>query len=207
MQFGKILRAEAFAQADRNGQCIAQRQHGRGARGRRQIQPAGLALHAAIESHVAGLRQRRIQIARKAHQRVAFSFQGRQQAQNLFRLAAHRERHNDVAGHQHAQVTVHRLGRMQKQRRAPGRAERRRDLLRDDAALAHAGDYHAAVSLTAVQDQFDGARKGFSHRPFQARGQCFQRRGLGSDQGRRLQRSRFTIVRFRLAHRLLMLTV
>jgi len=57
---------------------------------------------------------------------------GSQQAQNLFPSRRSRERHNDVAGHQHAQVTVHRLGRMQKQRRAPGRAERRRDLLRDE---------------------------------------------------------------------------
>ena len=60
MQLRKILGAEAFAQADRNGQRIAQREHRRGRGGGREIQPAGLALHPAIERHVAGLRRESI---------------------------------------------------------------------------------------------------------------------------------------------------
>jgi hypothetical protein len=49
---------------------------------------------------------------------------------------------------------------MQKQRRRAGGAERGGNLLRDDPALAHAGDHHAAALLAAAQNQLDGPVKG-----------------------------------------------
>ena len=52
---------------------------------------------------------------------------------------------------------------MKKQRRRAGGAERGGDLLRDDAALAHAGDHDAAVGLAAAEDQLDGAGERFGH--------------------------------------------
>ena len=62
--------------------------------------------------------ERRPQIAAEADERVALALEGGEQAQNLFGLAAGRERNHHVAGHEHAHVAVHCLGRVQKQRRA-----------------------------------------------------------------------------------------
>jgi hypothetical protein len=58
MQLGKVFRAEALAQADGDGQRIAQSEHGGGGGGGREIQPAGLALDRAIECYIARLAPR-----------------------------------------------------------------------------------------------------------------------------------------------------
>ncbi len=57
VEFGKVFGAEALAQADGDGQRIAQSEHGGGGGGGGEIEAAGFALHAAIESYVAGLRR------------------------------------------------------------------------------------------------------------------------------------------------------
>ena len=203
MQFSKILGLEALAQAYRNGERIAQRQHCRGARRRRQVQAAGFAFHAAVERHIARLRQRRLQIAAETDQRIAFALERRQQSQNLLSLAACGERNDHVAGHQHAEVAVHRFGGMQKQCRASGRTQRCGNLLRDDAALAHAGDDHAPIALAAAHNQLDGAIKVCGHRAIEPRGQRLQRRSLCAHQLRWPQAVLFLVA----IHRFLMVTL
>ena len=185
VQLREILGAEALAQAYGDGQGVSQGQHGGGRGRRRQIQPAGLALHAAIQGHVTGLGQRRVRIAREADQRVTLALERGQQAQNLLGLARGRQSHHHVARHQYAQIAVQRLGRVQKQGRRTGGTERGGDLLRNNSAFAHAGDHYAAALLTAMQNQLDGAVEGGGHRPFQTRGEGLQGRRLGADQGRR----------------------
>ncbi len=182
MQLRKIFSAEALAQAHRNGQRIAKREHRRGRGSRREIQPAGLALHATIESHVARLGQSRLQIAAETDQRVAFALERGQQSQNFLCLSRCRKRNHHVARHQHAHIAVHGLGRMQKQRRRAGGAERGGDLLRDDAALAHAGDHHAAMRLATAENHLHCARERPGHRPVEARGQRLKRGRLGAHQ-------------------------
>ncbi len=95
-----------------------------------------------------------------------------QQLQNLFRLAAGGERQHHVAAHQHAQIAMDGLSRMKIQRRRPGRAERGRNLARDDPALAHAGYHHAAAA--GIQ-AFHGALKILRHGTINAVGQFAQR--------------------------------
>ena len=123
--------------------------------------------------------QSRLQIAAEADQRIALALERGQQAQNLLGFAAGRERNHHVAGHQHAHVAVHRLGRMQKQRRRAGGAERGGDLLRDDAALAHAGDHHAAVPTRRSAES--SRRRGRTAQPSARRG---ARQGLRAPQPR-----------------------
>ena len=54
---------------------------------------------------------------------------------------------------------------MQKERRRAGGTEGGGDFLRDDAALAHAGDDYAAVRSAAAQNQLDRALKSASMGP------------------------------------------
>jgi hypothetical protein len=67
-----------------------------------------------------------------------------------------------------------------------------------------------AVRLAAAKDQFDGAAEWLGHLAFKARGEGFEGRGFGTDQGGRLQIGCFTIAGAGLicllAHRLLMVT-
>ncbi len=118
VQLGKILGAEALAQADGDGERIAQGKHRGGGGSGRKIQPAGLALDRAIERNIAGCGEGRLQIAAEADERVAFALEGGEEAQDLFGLAAGREGNDYVARHQHAQIAVYCLGWMQKQGRA-----------------------------------------------------------------------------------------
>jgi hypothetical protein len=143
-----------------------------------------------------------LQIAAEGDERVALSLERGEQAQNLFGFAAGRKRDDHVAGHEHAQVAVHGLRGMQKQRRGASGAERGGDFLRDDAAFAHAGDHDAAVLLAAAEDQFDRAGEGRGHGPFEARGENLKRGSLSTHQRRRLERI-LLLVR---THRPLMVT-
>jgi hypothetical protein len=58
---------------------IAQRQHRRRTCSRGKIEPARFTFHAAIQDHIARLRQRGLQIAAEAHQRIALAFQRREE--------------------------------------------------------------------------------------------------------------------------------
>ena len=71
-------------------------------------------------------------------------------------LARPRQRENNVALGDHAEIAVARLGRVHEQRRRAGRGKGRGDLVTDMAGLAHAGNDDAALR---VADQFDRLRK------------------------------------------------
>ena len=75
------------------------------------------------------------------------------QAQQLVRLAAVRQRQDDVVALNDAQVAVDRFRRVQKKRRRPGAGQRRGNLSGDDAGFPHARDDHSA---TAVEQHADG---------------------------------------------------
>ena len=51
------------------------------------------------------------------------------------------KREHRIARHHHAEIAVRRLGRMDEQGGGAGRGQGRRDLARDVAGLAHAGDH------------------------------------------------------------------
>ncbi len=102
---------------------------------------------------------------------------------------------------QNAYVAVDGFGGMQKHCRRASGTERGGNLLRNDAALAHAGDHHAAVLFTAAKHQVNGARERREHWPLKACGQGFERRGFGANQS-----GGFKIVSVWLVHRLLMVT-
>jgi hypothetical protein len=59
-------------------------------------------------------------------------------------LAGIRQGEDHVAGDDHAEIAVRGLGGMDEQRGGAGRGQRRGDLARDMAGLAHAGDHDAA---------------------------------------------------------------
>ena len=71
-----------------------------------------------------------------------------------------RQGDDDIVALDRAEVAVHGLGRVQEERRRPGARERRGDLARDDAGLAHPGDDDAAA---AVAQQVDGAGEPLVH--------------------------------------------
>ena len=70
----------------------------------------------------------------------------RQNANDLFGLAAERENKGHIVGMNAAQVAVNRFRRMQKVAPRARRGKRRGDLLADQPRLAHAADDHAAAA-------------------------------------------------------------
>jgi len=91
---------------------------------------------------------------------------------------------------------------VKEERGGAGRAESRGDLLSDDAALAHAGDDDAATIVTAAEDERDGSGEVGGHGTFKARGEDFERGGLGADEGGWLETGWI----WRAVHRLLMVS-
>ena len=71
---------------------------------------------------------------------------------------------------------------MQKQRWAACRTERSGDLLRDDAALAHAGHHHASVAFAAAHYQFYRAIEIRSHLALKPYRERLKRRSLRAHQ-------------------------
>ena len=78
-------------------------------------------------------------ISRAPIRRIGF-----EQPDQFLGLAAVRQRDDDVVGLDDAEIAVHGLGRVQEDRRRARARQRRRDLARDDAGLAHAGHDDAA---------------------------------------------------------------
>ena len=180
MQVGEVFFFKPPPLAQRNRQRIPQRQHGSRRSRRSQPQRASLLRDRTIQRHIRRCRQsRNLQRGRQGHERGRFTrafsanlipghrnqrhpqpLDGRQQLQNLFRLTACRERQHHIAAHHHAQIPMHRIHRVQIQRRCPGGTERRRNLARNQPALAHAGHHHAP---RATKQQLHGALKRLRH--------------------------------------------
>src|SRR6185437_6524325 len=135
---GEVLFFEAAALGQGHRQRVSQRQHGGGGGGGGQAQRAGFLVHGAIERHVGGGSQggelrifagggahaTRVEaVAGNADHRNLQALHGGQQLQNLFRLAAGGEGQDHVAAHQHAQIAMQGLRRMEEERGGAGGAE------------------------------------------------------------------------------------
>src|SRR5262245_56849280 len=91
-------------------------------------------------------RQRRAGISRHRDQLDAEPFDQLQEPDDFLRLAALGDRQDDVPGHHHSDISVHRLRGVQEQRRRTGTAEGGGDLRPDQYRLAHAGHDHASLA-------------------------------------------------------------
>jgi len=153
-----------------------QRQHRRGRRGWRQFMPQ--ASRFTPQSRAMSLACARVepklQVKLISASPLRFSVASRRRISSVSPLARQRKSPHRRASAR--QVAVYRLGGMQKQCRAAGGTERGRNLLRNDAALAHAGHHNSAVLMSAAHDQPHSAGERLGHRPSRRAGQGFQRR-------------------------------
>ena len=140
----EVLGAEPFLDQERHRQRVAERQSGRGAGRRHEVERARLLGDVTVERDVGKLAQGRVWMPRERDDSRAAPPDGLEQAKNLVCLAAVGQRDDNVAGLNHAKVAVNRFGGMQEERGRPGAGQRRGNLPRDDARLAHAGDDDAA---------------------------------------------------------------
>ena len=149
MQVREVLLAEALLDEQRHRERVAERERGRRARGRHEVQRAGLLGDAgsrarrrrpapSVDARVAGDRDEPRAEARGSSRAGAAASVG---------LAAVRQRDHDVVALDHAEIAVDGLGRVQEERRRAGARQRRRDLAADDARLAHAGDDDASAAV------------------------------------------------------------
>ena len=106
--------------------------------------------------HVGGLRERALLVARDRDDLRALTLQMRRQQHELVGFAGIREHHDDIFGSDHAEIAVTGFRRMNEERRRAGRCKRGRELSRDVAGLAHAGDDDAYM---AVENHLDGANE------------------------------------------------
>ena len=154
MQVGEILLPEALFDQQRHGQRVANRQRGGRARRRREVHRTRLLGDAAVERHVGGLRQGGVLPAGNRDELRAEAANRREQLKQFVGFPAVGQRDDDVIALDDAQVAVNRFGRVQEERRRAGAAERRRDLVADDAGLAHPRHDDPAGALP---EQLDGA--------------------------------------------------
>jgi hypothetical protein len=101
--------------------------------------------------------------------------------------AAVGERQYDVAGGEHAKVAVNCFGSVQEVGLGAGGAKRCRDLSRDDAAFADAGDDDAAPTLGGLQQQIGRLREGGEHRIVEAESKLVEGGCLDAHELRRAQ--------------------
>src|SRR5213080_2207199 len=156
MEEREVLGREAALLEQRDGERVAER-HGRGRAGRgRETEGAGLLRHAHVEDDVRAAREGRVEVAAEGDEREAQAARHRQEAQHLGALAAVRDREQQVAADERAQVAVAALAGVQEEGGRAGRGERGGDLPAHDAGLADAADDHPPA---AGEQQLDGARE------------------------------------------------
>ena len=152
--------SKAFALRQRHRQGVAQRQRRGGAGRRRQVHRTRLFRDVAAQRHVGRLAQRRLRVPGHRDQPRADPTNRLEQPDELVRLAAVGQREHHVVGLDDAEVAVNGLGGVQEDRRRAGARQRGRDLVRDDAGLAHAGQDDAArAALKHVERAFEVARR------------------------------------------------
>ena len=160
MKEGVVLDAESAFFEQHDCERVAHRERGGGARGRREVERAGLAFDAAVEHAVGVLGQRRAEVAGHRDHAGSYLLDDREQASDLFGLAAVRDDYDDVVAGHHAEISVDGLGGMHDERRRAGAGERGRNLPPDYSGLAHAGDYDPPF---AAEDHIDGALEAFAY--------------------------------------------
>ncbi len=142
MKRREVLPTEPLHLQQHHRERVAQRQGDGRARRRRQVVRAGLLLHGPVERHRGHPGERRVHGAGDRDDRHAEPLQRPHQSEQLLRLAALAEHDGHVAPAHQAQVAMQRVDRVQVGGDGAGGRERRRDLPRDQAGLADAGDDH-----------------------------------------------------------------
>ncbi len=142
-----VVAAEAARLQERHGQRIAQRKHGGGAGGGREVHRAGFLLDGRIEMNVRFHRERRSRVAGDRDDLRAAPLDEGQDAQDLLGLAGVRDGDHHVAGRDHAEVAVARFAGVHEERRRARRGHGGGDLAADVARLSHAGHDDAAAGV------------------------------------------------------------
>ena len=144
MEARELLRPEVAPFLHDERERVAERQHRGCRRAGRESVRACFVDRSEFEHDVAVAAHRRIAALRHADDRHCGRLHVRQHDEQFLRLAGLREREQHVAFAEAAEVAVDGFGRVQEDRRRARGRERRRDLLRDDARLAHARRHDAA---------------------------------------------------------------
>ena len=156
MQQREVLGREAALLEERKRERVAERHGSRRAGGGREPEGAGLDRDAHVECHVGLTRERGVGVARDRHQRDAEAASDGKQPQHLLALPAVRDREEDVAPDERADVAMAAFAGVQEEGRRAGGGERRGDLAADDARLADARDDDLAA---AGEEQVERARE------------------------------------------------
>ena len=158
----ELVGREAAALEQRDRERVSQRQHRRGRGGGRQAERAGLGRARQQERHIRRLGERALGARGYDDQWNRDAPRIGDEVGELIGFARVRERQHRVLARDHPEIAVARLGRMDEERRRAGGGERRRDLARDVAALAHAGDDDPAAHLL---EPIDGRHEDAVERP------------------------------------------
>ena len=147
MNLGEVLFAESLFDEQRHAQRVAHRERGGRAGGGHEIERTRFFRHLAVERDVGRLRERRCRIAGDRDDVRADAADRLEQAQHFLRFAAVRNRQQQVARLNDAEIAVRRFRGMKKERRRAGARQRRGDFAADDAGLAHARDDDAPLAF------------------------------------------------------------
>ena len=171
---GEVLGGKLPQAAGDEGQRVAEGEHQRRARARREPEGAGLAEGARRHDHDSGAAQCAVGPAGERHDAHAAGGEVRQQSRDLLRLARLRKREHDVVGPQRAEVAMQRLGGMEEVARGAGGGERGGDLPRHEPRLTDPGHHHAAG---AAEEHLHAAAEG----GVEGVGRPEHRRALGAE--------------------------
>ena len=153
---GEVHRFELNGFDDGDGQCITHGHGGQGRGSRGQVVRAHFALNGDVKPDAGVFGQGRFAVAGHGDDFVAEGFQTRDQLDQFFGLAAVADQDQYVARFEHAQIAMESFGRVQEEAWGAGGSESRDHFFPDQAGLAHAADYGAAL---ATEEQLDSALK------------------------------------------------
>ena len=130
MNVREVFLPESLGDEQRHRQRVAERERRGRACGRHEVHRARFLGDVAIERDVRRLAERRRAVAGYRDHPCAEALDRFEQPQQLLRLAAVRQRDDDIVALQHAEIAVDRFGRMKKERRRAGARQRRGNLAR-----------------------------------------------------------------------------
>ena len=178
MDRAKILCREPARIEQCNRQRIAERQAHRGRDRRRRCCFAGFAAIGHDERRGRRFRQGRVRFEGHADHRDVQTVAVIEQIGKLSRLARARNAEHAILLGDHAEIAVAGFSGMDKISGRAGRGQGRRNLARDVAGLAHAGDDDAALG---GGEQLRRQHERLSERPAQSHSQLFERPRLCTD--------------------------
>ncbi len=166
VELGEVLQGEAALHHVVGGQQVAPDQLQGGAGHGREIERAALPFGQRVgEAPVRRLAQAAVRLRGDGADLHAQAHEAGQEPDDLLALAAVAEDEHGVLGHDHAQVAVQGVGRVQVEAGAAGGRQGRGDLLGHEAGLAHARKHQPAPAGGHVGGP--GAHQGFVPGGFQ----------------------------------------